>query len=946
MNKSRNFRRRGDVDNDRNGEDNDAPPLSKPLSPKTQKPTTKEKKGRNSQGSKLLSFAGDGEAPQKNQSERSGPKPPQRNLLSFDEEDGGSPNIQRSIRKKPGLSSSHGSSHKIIAGKDRTSIQSPSVPSNVQPQAGQYTKEKLLELQKNTKTLGGSKPPSETKPAEPVIVLKGLVKPILEERKSEKTQVRESMENDREKFSREKEEAESSLGKMGIGQPKEEVGSPVLDQATINAIKAKRERLRQARMAPDYISLDSGGARSMRDSDGLGSSDDESEFQGRIALLGEGNNSSRKGVFENADEKVFELKREERETEVDDDDEEDKKWEEEQFRKALGKRMDDNSNRGSVQSVASAGSVKAVQSSVYSGGSYHGASSGLVSNLGVGVTRSVEFMTTSQQAEVATQALRDSMARLKESHDRTISSIVRTDNNLSASLSNIIDLEKSLSAAGEKYLFMQKLRDFVSVICDFLQDKAPFIEELEEQMQRLHEERASAIVQRRADDDADEMAEIEAAVNAAISVFNKGGSVSSAASAAQAASLAAKEQSNLPVELDEFGRDVNLQKRMDSKRRAEARKRRKAWSESKRIRTVGDGSSYQRIEGESSTDESDSDSTAYRSSCDELLQTASEIFGDAADEFSNLSVVKVRFEGWKRQYLPTYRDAYMSMNASAIFSPYVRLELLKWDPLYKYTDFDDMRWHSLLFDYGIKAGASGYESDDSDADLIPKLVEKVALPILHHDIAHCWDMLSTKETKNAVSATKLLIDYIPASSEALQELLVSVRTRLSEAVSKLKVPTWSTLVINAVPQAAQIAAYRFGTSVRLMKNICLWKDIIALPVLEQLVLDELLCARVLPHVRNIMPNIHDAITRTERVVASLAGVWTGRDLIGDRSSKLQPLVDYLMSLGKTLEKKHALGVSTEETTGLARRLKCMLVELNEYDKGRAILRTFQLREAL
>ncbi|KAI8572136.1 hypothetical protein RHMOL_Rhmol01G0175300 [Rhododendron molle] len=62
--------------------------------------------------------------------------------------------------------------------------------------------------------------------------------------------------------------------------------------------------------------------------------------------------------------------------------------------------------------------------------------------------------------------------------------------------------------------------------------------------------------------------------------------------------------------------------------------------------------------------------------------------------------------------------------------------------------------------------------------------------------------------------------------------------------------------------------------------------------------------------------------------------------------KLQPLVDYLLTLEKTLQKKHVLGVSEGKTSGLARQLKKMLVELNEYDHARAISRTFNLKEAL
>ncbi len=87
--------------------------------------------------------------------------------------------------------------------------------------------------------------------------------------------------------------------------------------------------------------------------------------------------------------------------------------------------------------------------------------------------------------------------------------------------------------------------------------------------------------------------------------------------------------------------------------------------------------------------------------------------------------------------------------------------------------------------------------------------------------------------------------------------------------------------MKVVPNAARVAAYRFGMSVCLMRNICLWKEILALPVLEKLVLDELLYGKVLPHVRSITANVHDSITRTERVIASLSGVWAGPNVTGE-----------------------------------------------------------------
>lgn len=214
-------------------------------------------------------------------------------------------------------------------------------------------------------------------------------------------------------------------------------------------------------------------------------------------------------------------------------------------------------------------------------------------------------------------------------------------------------------------------------------------------MKGLHGDRASAIFERRNTNNDDEMKEVEVAVKAAMSVFNKKGGnsdvIAAAASAAQAASTSAREQRDLPVKLDEFGRDLNLEKRKKMKAKEEERQRRKlrALKSNKQDHMEIDS---EKIEGESSTDESDSESQAYQSQRDLLLQTADQIFSDAAEEYSQLSLVKKRFEEWKKEYSSSYRDAYMSLSLPSIFSPYVRLELLKWDPLHKGSEFQEMKW--------------------------------------------------------------------------------------------------------------------------------------------------------------------------------------------------------------------------------------------------------------
>ncbi|XP_021297094.1 transcriptional repressor ILP1-like [Herrania umbratica] len=93
-----------------------------------------------------------------------------------------------------------------------------------------------------------------------------------------------------------------------------------------------------------------------------------------------------------------------------------------------------------------------------------------------------------------------------------------------------------------------------------------------------------------------------------------------------------------------------------------------------------------------------------------------------------------------------------------------------------------------------------------------------------------------------------------------------------------------------------------------------------------------LYGKILPHVRNITSDVQYAVTRTERIVASLSGC--GQAQIPHKIP------------GKTLERRHASSVTEGDTGGLAHRLKKMLVERNDYDSARDIARMFHLKEAL
>lgn len=86
--------------------------------------------------------------------------------------------------------------------------------------------------------------------------------------------------------------------------------------------------------------------------------------------------------------------------------------------------------------------------------------------------------------------------------------------------------------------------------------------------------------------------------------------------------------------------------------------------------------------GDATTDESDSELDHYHSKRAEALEASRSVFADASEEYGSLPAVKDRLEKWKQQQPGAYADAYMSLSVPAVMAPFVRLELLRWDPLF------------------------------------------------------------------------------------------------------------------------------------------------------------------------------------------------------------------------------------------------------------------------
>ena len=79
------------------------------------------------------------------------------------------------------------------------------------------------------------------------------------------------------------------------------------------------------------------------------------------------------------------------------------------------------------------------------------------------------------------------------------------------------------------------------------------------------------------------------------------------------------------------------------------------------------------------------------------------------------------------------------------------------------------------------------DPSDPDAHLVPRLVEKVALPLLVHVIKHVWQPASPTGTRRVLAAVEEVMVYLEPSADAAVQLVESVEERIKAAVDETEV---------------------------------------------------------------------------------------------------------------------------------------------------------------
>ncbi|KAK9800230.1 hypothetical protein WJX73_001691 [Symbiochloris irregularis] len=548
-----------------------------------------------------------------------------------------------------------------------------------------------------------------------------------------------------------------------------------------------------------------------------------------------------------------------------------------------------------------------------------------------------EMAAVAADGEAALASLSRGLERLQNAKKQAQHNLTRTQTNLQDSIAAVARLETELTAAGDKYTFMQEMRAYIADVCDMLQAKAPVGEELEDQLMKLAAQRAETYANRVAADEADEGEAASAAVTAALGVLSRSGAMAAASAAAdnawQQAEGAANGSDSGPVELDEFGRDVGLSRRQEAAHRAARRRERLAARKAVQQRSQGDAEHHQ---GDVTTDESDDEVSHFDVRRREILETAQQVFSDAADEFSSLPAVKGQLQRWRASYPSAYRDAYVGLSAPALFAPFARLQLLNWDPLRQNDPgFDNQSWYQELFSFGMEEeaanGQGASSGSNTDGDIVPRLVAQVVLPRAQHVLQSTWNPFSVRATRRAAAVLGDLLVYVPADSTELQELVKAVTSKLQAAARALQLPPWPQAATQACPAAGDLLARRFGKACRLLKGLAAFEGTLARGTLKGMAWSSIL-PQVMPHIRAASGNPALVADRAHRLLSAVPPAWLAGGAAAQ--SGVSPLVDCLTSVARSMQSSHKQAAAADSLT--AGRLAELLTKLGSKEEGKRL----------
>ncbi|XP_060072979.1 PAX3- and PAX7-binding protein 1-like isoform X2 [Ylistrum balloti] len=335
----------------------------------------------------------------------------------------------------------------------------------------------------------------------------------------------------------------------------------------------------------------------------------------------------------------------------------------------------------------------------------------------------------------------DSMEEVSQRHTQERDTLVA---DIDDADQTTVTCEGSVDSLEKRYRFFQEMRGYVRDLVECLNEKVPIINDLETRMLNLLRRQSEQLVSRRQQDVRDQCQDYMTS------------------------------KAKIVMESSE-----GQAKQMRTAEREARRSRRRRKREVKNIRGHHEGLS-------SDDEENQSEITKFNLEKEVIDTGVERLFEDVEDDFKEVSCVRERFESWKEEYGETYSEAYIGLCLPKLFNPFVRLQLIQWNPLEANgQDFEDTQWFETLVFYGCQPEDTEQEMNNDDIKLLPTIVEKIIVPRITVLAETVWDPLSTTQTSRLVNMIQRIIRDYPCahhSNRSMQNLLHAVVKRLQKTL--------------------------------------------------------------------------------------------------------------------------------------------------------------------
>ncbi|XP_049887757.1 PAX3- and PAX7-binding protein 1 [Pectinophora gossypiella] len=362
-------------------------------------------------------------------------------------------------------------------------------------------------------------------------------------------------------------------------------------------------------------------------------------------------------------------------------------------------------------------------------------------------------------AQELVDALRTRLQELQAEQDLTARTRHELEARLQAAAGARLARSARRAALDTAYRRAQAARAYLTDLIECLDEKMPQLEALEARALALHRRRCEFLMERRRADVRDQAQDVFA--------------LAARAGAARAPEPEAKQR-----------------------RAAEREGRRRA----RRLARHAAGALAHR-DGDSSDDDlPPALLTQAQHETEAIRQASLALFSDALPAWRSAAGVAARLARWRAREPALYGDAYVADCLPRLLAPYVRQQLILWNPLADSDneDYERMEWFRCLMMYGVRRAPLSSDSDsdggeaeppvteehtreDPDAMLVPTILAKVVMPKLTELVEQAWDPLSVR----ACTRLRQLLPRLAAAPGArapLQRLAAALRMRVVAAL--------------------------------------------------------------------------------------------------------------------------------------------------------------------